>query len=380
MSTPQPPRITMTEVARRSGVSPMTVSYCYSQPDRVAPETLRRVLDVAAELGYQGPDPTARSLRRRHNGAIGVVLGEHLTYAFEDPQARRFLAGVAEICRDRGSGMNLIPTTGSADDVERVRAAAVDGYILWTTSDDDPVPAVVAALGKPVAIHGGPPAAGAQVVSIENRASARALAAHTFPGARRPAVLSFPFDRDRRQRLEVGPDPDAVAFPVTRDRLRGIYDHCGDVGLDPGTLPVAVAARTDPRHAAATAAELLDVCEPDAVVAMSDQLALAVLDVARRRGLRVPVDIAVAGWDDGPAAADAGLTTVTQSLFDQGRSCALIALGDTGPSTAEWSLTVRTSTPRGAAPPDTQEDPGPRPGRYGSDRGPSARPGPGHQR
>ncbi|HEY4460034.1 MAG TPA: LacI family DNA-binding transcriptional regulator, partial [Pseudonocardiaceae bacterium] len=102
----------MAEVARQSGVSPMTVSYCYSQPDRVASDTLRKVLEVADALGYQGPDPTARSLRRRHNGAIGVVLGEHLAYAFEDPQARRFLAGVSEVCRERGIGLNLIPTTG----------------------------------------------------------------------------------------------------------------------------------------------------------------------------------------------------------------------------------------------------------------------------
>lgn len=139
MSNHAPARVTMAEVARRSGVSPMTVSYCYNQPDRVAPETLRRVLEVAAAVGYLGPDPTARSLRRRHNGAIGVVLGEHLEYAFEDPQARRFLAGVAEVCRERGTGLNLIPTTGQDGDVERVRSAAVDGYILWTTVETDPV-------------------------------------------------------------------------------------------------------------------------------------------------------------------------------------------------------------------------------------------------
>src|SRR4051794_29502338 len=158
MPAQRPPRVTMVEVARRSGVSPMTVSYCYNQPDRVAPQTLRQVLRVAAELGYAGPDPTARSLRRRHNGAIGVVLGEHLAYAFEDPQARRFLAGVAEVCRERGSGLNLIPTTGEPQDIDRVRAAAVDGYIVWTTADDDPVPTVLGALDKPVAIHGGPAA------------------------------------------------------------------------------------------------------------------------------------------------------------------------------------------------------------------------------
>jgi DNA-binding LacI/PurR family transcriptional regulator len=345
MSSPGLPRVTMATVARRCGVSPMTVSYCYNQPDRVAPDTLRRVREVAAELGYRGPDPTARSLRRRHNGAIGVVLGEHLAYAFEDPQARRFLAGVAEVCRERGIGLNLIPTTGEDKDVDRVRSASVDGYIVWTTVDSDPVLAVVSGLDKPVAIHGGPAVPGAQVVSIDNRASARELAARTFSGARRPTVLSFPFDRDRRPRLETGPNPEGVEFPVTRERLLGIYDHCLEAGLDPLRLPVAVVARNDRNDAAAMADALLGSCDTDAVIAMSDQLAFAVLDNARRRGLHVPDDVAVAGWDDDPDARQEGLTTIVQSLFDQGRTCALIALGDPRPSrNAAWTAMVRTST------------------------------------
>ncbi|WP_236594496.1 substrate-binding domain-containing protein [Saccharothrix sp. 6-C] len=344
MSGPRSSRVTMALVARRCGVSPMTVSYCYNQPDRVAPGTLRRVLAVAAELGYPGPDPTARSLRRRHNGAIGVVLGEHLAYAFEDPQARRFLTGVAEVCRERGAGLNLIPTTGEDQDVDRVRSASVDGYIVWTTVDSDPVLGVVSGLDKPVAVHGGPAVPGARVVSIDNRASARELAARAFADARRPAVLSFPFDRDRRPRLESGPDPDLVRFPVTRDRLLGVHDHCREAGFDPALLPVAVVARNDRADAAALADALLDR-GVDAVVAMSDQLAFAVLDAARRRGLRVPDDLAVGGWDDGPDARREGLTTIAQSLHDQGRTCALIALGDRPPSRGPgWTATVRNST------------------------------------
>ncbi|MEJ3658362.1 LacI family DNA-binding transcriptional regulator [Actinomycetes bacterium KLBMP 9759] len=345
MQGPGSPRITMAEVARRAGVSPMTVSYCYNQPERVAPDTLRRVREVAAELGYRGPDPTARSLRRRHNDAIGVVLGEHLVYAFEDPQARRFLAGVAEVCRERRTGLNLIPTTGADDDVERVRSASVDGYIVWTTVDSDPVLDVLSGLGKPVAIHGGPAVRGAQVISIDNRASARELTEHTVRGARRPAVLSFPFDRARRPRLEIGPDPERIAFPVTRERLLGIYDHFSEAGLDPARLPVAVAAHNDRATAAATVRELFDTCNPDAVIAMNDQLAFAVLDAARSRGLAVPDELAVAGWDDGPDASGAGLTTVAQSLFDQGRACALVAVGDRGPAAAAtWRTVVRSTT------------------------------------
>ncbi|SFP97105.1 DNA-binding transcriptional regulator, LacI/PurR family [Amycolatopsis arida] len=345
MSSAGSSRVTMAEVARRCGVSPMTVSYCYNQPDRVAPDTLRRVREVAAELGYRGPDPTARSLRRRHNGAIGVVLGEHLAYAFEDPQARRFLAGVAEVCRERGIGLNLIPTTGEDEDVDRVRSASVDGYIVWTTVDSDPVLPVVTGLHKPVAVHGGPAVPGARLVGIDNRAAARELAARTFGGAHRPTVLSFPFGRDRRSRLETGPDPDHVAFPVTRARLLGVYDHCRKAGLDTCRLPVAVVARNDRDDAAAMADVLLDACDTDAVLAMSDQLAFAVLDSARRRGLHVPNDVAVSGWDDGPDARREGLTTIAQSLLDQGRACALIALGDRGPSgPAAWTASVRAST------------------------------------
>jgi DNA-binding LacI/PurR family transcriptional regulator len=59
----------------------------------------------------------------------------------------------------------------------------------------------------------------------------------------------------------------------------------------------------------------------------------------------VPDDVAVAGWDDDPDAGREGLTTIAQSLFDQGRTCALIALGESGPSrAAAWTATVRTST------------------------------------
>ena len=72
-------RPTMREVARAAGVSPMTVSYVYSRPDRVSPEATARVRAAAEELGYTGPDPTARSLRRGRVGTLGVVLGERLS-------------------------------------------------------------------------------------------------------------------------------------------------------------------------------------------------------------------------------------------------------------------------------------------------------------
>ena len=100
----------MRQVAEAAGVSPMTVSYVYSRPERVSAAARASVRAAAERLGYPGPHPGARSLRRGRAGSVGVVLGERLTYAFDDPQAARFLAGVAEVCAVDGVGLTLVPT------------------------------------------------------------------------------------------------------------------------------------------------------------------------------------------------------------------------------------------------------------------------------
>src|SRR3954465_8129496 len=132
-------RPTMAEVADAAGVSVMTVSYAYSRPDRVSADATARVRAAAAKLGYPGPHPGARSLRRGRAGRLGFVLGERLAYAFDDPQASRFLSGVAEVCAAEAVGLTLVPTAGRDSDATRVANAAVDGFVIWTTSEEDPV-------------------------------------------------------------------------------------------------------------------------------------------------------------------------------------------------------------------------------------------------
>src|SRR3954469_5013647 len=130
VSMPRTPRPTMAQVARAAGVSVMTVSYTYSRPERVSPAAAAKVHAAAAQLGYPGPHPGARSLRRGRAGSLGFVLGEQLSYVFDDPQAARFLAGVAEVCADQAVGLTLVPTTGAASDADRVAEAAVDGFVI----------------------------------------------------------------------------------------------------------------------------------------------------------------------------------------------------------------------------------------------------------
>jgi DNA-binding LacI/PurR family transcriptional regulator len=337
----------MTDVARAAGVSPMTVSYVYSRPGRVSQATAGKVRGAARRLGYPGPHPGARSLRRGRAGSLGVVLGEPLTYAFEDPQAARFLAGVAGVCAAERVGLTLVPITGAADDVERVAEAAVDGFVVWTTSDDDPVVDAVAATGLPAVVHAGPGRRGLAVIGIDDRAAARAIGAAAFAGARRPAVLSFPLDRDRRAATIHGPDPGAATFPVTRRRLEGLRDACTATGASWARVPVRVCSRNSAAEGEAAAAELLGGPDaPDAIAAMSDELALGALRAAAGAGVPVPDALALTGWDDAAAAAPAGLTTVAQSLHDQGAHCAQLALGGaaTGVHEAGWRIVRRAST------------------------------------
>jgi DNA-binding LacI/PurR family transcriptional regulator len=342
-------RPTMRQVADAAGLSVMTVSYAYAQPERVSAEAAARVRAAARQLGYPGPHPGARSLRRGRAGNLGVVLGERLTYAFDDPQAARFLAGVAEVCADEAVGLTLVPTTGADSDTARVAAAAVDGFVVWTTTDDDPVLDAVAATGLPAVIHAGPHRAGLPVVGIDDRAAAAAIGRIAFTGARRPAVLSFPLDRRRARQLLNRPPAGVVSYPVTRQRLAGFADAWAQTGGQPGELRIAVCPANNATQGQELTSELLDSpSPPDAIASMSDELALGALRAAAAADLAVPHALAVTGWDDTDAAAPAGLTTLTQSLRDQGRRCARLALGQPEPTAANdqphWQVTVRQTT------------------------------------
>ncbi|WP_111829671.1 LacI family DNA-binding transcriptional regulator [Actinomadura madurae] len=340
-------RVTLAQVAELAGVSVMTASYTYNRPGRVSDEARAKVLAAADRLGYAGPDPSARSLRRGSTRTLGVVMGEHLSYAFEDPEAVSFLAGVADVCADHGYGMTILPITGAAEDISRITEAAVDGFIVWTTSDDDPVLAAVQAMKRPAVVHGGPSVRGMGLVSIDNRAAARAVGTVAFAGAERPAIVSFPLSRERAGMVIGGADMPEVLFPVTRDRLDGYREAIEAAGIAWRDVVIAVCARNDTAEAERAAASLLaSAAPPDAIAAMSDQQAAGVVHAVRAAGRAIPDDVAVTGWDDAAVAARLGLTTVAQSLRDQGAACAHAALGQKpdGTEIASWSIVRRGST------------------------------------
>lgn len=274
-----------------------------------------------------------------------MVLGEHLTYAFEDPQAAAFLAGVAEVCAAAGDGMTILPVLDSTEDVRRVTAAAVDGFVIWTTYDGSPVVHAALATGRPVVVHGGPATDGAMLVGIDNRAAARAVGRVVFAQARHPSVLSFPVTGEREAHIVTGADPEDATFPVTRERLLGYRDAVEDLGLDWSGVRVAICGTNSAVEAKAQTAHLLRGGAVDAIAAMSDELASGVVSSLREHGMRIPDDVAVSGWDDAPAAGRHDLTTVAQSMREQGAACARAVLtGERGDFHDAWRVVQRAST------------------------------------
>ena len=101
-------RPTLRDVARRLGVSVATVSNAYNRPDQLSEDLRGRILAAARDLGYQGPDPLARSLRRGRTGVLGVVYDAPLEYAFADPAAALFLGSVTRAVQDHDLNVLLL--------------------------------------------------------------------------------------------------------------------------------------------------------------------------------------------------------------------------------------------------------------------------------
>lgn len=147
---------TLASLAAKLGVSRTTVSNAYNRPEQLSAELRQRILDTAEKMGYPGPDPMARSLRTRHAGSIGVLLTDHLSYAFEDMASVDFLAGMAEAAYGN-TMLTLVPANPeSSVDLtsaqQLVSQSVVDGFVIYSVAKGDPHLQAVRQRGLPVVI------------------------------------------------------------------------------------------------------------------------------------------------------------------------------------------------------------------------------------
>ncbi|XVX19002.1 LacI family DNA-binding transcriptional regulator [Actinomycetota bacterium] len=317
-------RATLRDVAAAAGVSTSTASLVFSGKGPVAAGTAERVRAAAGELGYAGPNPLASSLRQGRSGVVGVSVEGPLRYAFSDPYAVAVLDGLADVLGGTGLGMLLL---AQAPGDEAAASAwgqhAVDALVFALCGpSESPIVEALGARGIPMIGTGAPLDPRVTQVTTDEHTATRALMEHlTELGHTRIGHVMMPLSPGGTTGLRSPEDVGLAAYPDARARARGFLDSGGDPTL------LAEAAWTSVEDGSAAAGLLLDRPDrPTAIVAQSDLLAVGVVRAAEERGLRVPEDLSVTGFDGVPLPWFAGtLTTVVQPAVEKGRRLGQLA-------------------------------------------------------
>lgn len=303
--------VSISDVARRAGVSIATVSRSMRGLPNVAEPTRARVLQAAADLSYV-VSPSASSLASGRTRTVGVVVPYVTRWYFG-----QVVAGIESVLRDNGFDLllyNLGDDRGRSRFFERLPLRRrVDAVIAISVPLTEPEIAAFRGLDVPVAIVGAS-AAGFAGVRIDDEDGARTAVRHLLDlGHRRIALIS-------------GRADERMHFTAPLDRRVGYSRALREAGL-PVRPELDVVGHWGMDEGAAAMAELLALPDPPtAVFAETDEMALGALRTLRRCGVRVPGDVSVVGFDDHEMAALLELTTIAQPVREQGSLAATLML------------------------------------------------------
>jgi LacI family transcriptional regulator len=299
-------RVTIKHVAREAGVSTQTISRVINDRPDVAPETRQRVLDVIERLGYQ-PSALARSLIRRRTHTLGVV-----TAGLRYIGPSRTLNGITGQAEELGYTLLLKKLsrfdTGDVESIlNELLARQVDG-IIWAVSEvgnnrawlQDRLPH----LPVPIIFLTMHPQEGLSIVAVDNYRGGRMATEHLLAQGYR----------------QIGHIAGPLSWWEARQRKAGWQDALAAAGMPPAGRQWLEGNWSSESGEEAIQRLLAQYPEMEAVFVANDQMALSALQIACRRGLKVPDDLAVVGFDSIPEAAYfcPPLTTVQQNLHELG--------------------------------------------------------------
>jgi LacI family transcriptional regulator len=327
-------RITITAIAQEAGVSVPTVSRVLNGRNDVAPQTRERVEELLRRHGYR---------RRASRPRAGASLVDLVFNDLDSPWAVEIIRGVEDVAHAAGVGTVVSAihrrSTSTRQWLQNLRGRATDGVILVASDLAPPVHAELRRLNVPMVLvdPAGVPSLDIPTIGATNWAGGIRATEHLLSlGHRRIGFIAGP--------------PRLLCSRARLDGYRAALEAAG--------LPMRdeLIAPGDFYHESgfSGAATLLDLPEPPtAIFASSDQMAFGAYEAVRRRGLRVPDDVSVVGFDDLPEArwASPPLTTVRQPLAEMGllaaRTVLRLAQGeplDTPRVELSTDLVVRDST------------------------------------
>jgi LacI family transcriptional regulator len=303
---------TIYDVAQKSGVSISTISRVLNAPDKVNPETHKRVMDAIDQLGFI-PRADARARAMQNTDRIGV-----LTPFFTAPSFVQRLRGVASALSKANYELVIYPVD-SMDHLQGYISSIplmrnIDGLIIMSLSlGDQDAQRLSNNAMETVLIEYSHPQLNSIV--IDDVRGGRLAAEHLIKKGHR----SFGFLGD------VEP-PEKFAIHPVRSRLTGFKQALqgAELSLPKANIRSCPYTQEETRQAAK---ELLSLPKPPtAIFAASDIQALSVMKVARQLGLKIPEDLAIIGFDDIDVANHVDLTTIRQHLDESGRLAAEILL------------------------------------------------------
>jgi LacI family transcriptional regulator len=306
-------RVTAREVAEAAGVSRTTVSFVLNDVPgmRISEETRQRVLQVAQQLGYQ-PNISAQRLVTGQTRILAYVERQTPERAFADAFLPQVLRGV----HDAASASNYevlfapIPLENGANRCARLlRGGHVDGIILSGPRSDDLELRKLLEDDAPLVLQGHWPGVSVASVDVDNTAAARMATEHVI-------------DQGHTSIGMIVHAP--LAYTAATARLLGYQEAVEAAGLSDSADCIALADFTP--ASGETAMEELLKCKvmPTGIFAGSDTVAIGAMRAAKRKGYRIPQDIAFIGFDDIPMAVyhDPPLTSIRLPAYGIGWAAA----------------------------------------------------------
>ena len=309
---------TITDVARAAGVSKAAVSFALNDKPGVAADTRARILAVARDLGWT-PSLRGRALSVSRALAVGLVLARDPETLAADPFFGHFIAGIETVLSVRGYALMLQVVGDHDSEHQSYRQLAangrVDGVFLTDMRVDDPRPRLLDDLGLPTVVIGPAPGDGPwSAVSIDDKLGIAAAVEHLVSlGHRNIAHVSG-----------------STELVHSVSRREAWARAVSDAGLPAGTC---ITSDFSAQGGASATSALLSLDEPPtAIVYANDLMAVAGMSTAISRGVEVPGQLSITGFDDAPLSAyiQPALTTVRTDVVGWGRAAAmqLLALID----------------------------------------------------
>jgi LacI family transcriptional regulator len=307
--------ITIEDVARAAGVSAMTVSRVINHGKNVRESTRAAVLEAIEQLKYS-PNTAARSLAAGEATHIGLL--------YANPSASylsQFLIGALHAAR--GAGVHLVIESCESEDADeqaqvtrRFATSDVEGVVLPPPlSESEPILAELDALGIPVVtVAMGKPRDDSLNVRIDDHAAAMEMTRYLL-------------DLGHREIGFIKGHPNHIA---SHDRYRGFCDALQEAGIDCDAAPAEQGYFSYRSGLTAGERLLARPNPPTAIFASNDDMAAATMSVAHRRGLSVPEDLSIVGFDDTPLATSVWpeLTTVKQPISAMAEAALELLIAD----------------------------------------------------